>query len=372
MPKLLIEAILKANNIKVQNRKALVVDDNEVNAMILSAMLTLYGIDVEEAYSGKKAVELAQVIEYDIIFMDHIMPDMDGIEASFAIRTNCKNFDRPIIIALSAQRTSNIKKVFKEAGTNDVYRKPLNPKDLKAILEKWLPRRTVQYDYNEDYLNSLDSDKNLVKTILNEINEIDYELGMRFALNNSAYFMHIIKISLKDIQKNMDYLKTLQKDGKSEHIHIIVHSLKSIFTNIGANHLLEGLKLIETVTKDGEYNAIYGHESDCFLKIMDFIMKLTEAVKKYEYLKQPTRNVIDKECKPMTKSEYEQSIYNTIYYIRRFEYNSVICEIEKLILNEQSEVKIEFIKALEEIKEFNYDKALVRIMNIQKKENIDR
>ena len=119
-----------------KNKKVLVVDDNKVNVKVLSAFLKQFGIDPDVCFSGPEAVELAKKEDYDLIFMDHLMPEMDGAEASSKIRKNEEGRKKAIIIACSANVMKGADELFMENGMNDYISKPvqLNVLQKKLLL----------------------------------------------------------------------------------------------------------------------------------------------------------------------------------------------------------------------------------------------
>jgi CheY-like chemotaxis protein len=91
-------------NGKLYTCKALIIDDNETNIVVLANMLRVYLIDVDQAKSGSDALELLKYAEYDLIFVDHIMPDMDGVQTTRAIRSLNNNRKRVIFALTSSCR----------------------------------------------------------------------------------------------------------------------------------------------------------------------------------------------------------------------------------------------------------------------------
>ncbi|MDR0600043.1 MAG: response regulator [Treponema sp.] len=122
----------------VRNALILVVDDNQVNRMVAEGLLKRYGAEVHTAQSGEEAIAMVQKQDYDIVFMDHMMPGMDGIEAAQQIRSLGNRFTRLIIIALSANALSGVRETYIRAGMDDFIPKPIMIKDLKLTLEKYL------------------------------------------------------------------------------------------------------------------------------------------------------------------------------------------------------------------------------------------
>lgn len=120
--------------------RVLVVDDNLVNRKVARGFLRSYGFIIDEAESGPAAVERVRQMRYDIIFMDHMMPEMDGIEAVQIIRKKCgENGAEPVIIALTANAMEGVREMFLENGFQDFLTKPLDRKPLNEALLKWVP-----------------------------------------------------------------------------------------------------------------------------------------------------------------------------------------------------------------------------------------
>lgn len=120
--------------------KVLVVDDSEINLKVAKGLLELFDIAVDTARSGEAALRMVHGSKYDIIFMDHLMPDMDGMEAAGRIRALGGRFAEQVIIALSADALADSKDACLKAGMNDFLAKPIEKAKLQAILTRWMPK----------------------------------------------------------------------------------------------------------------------------------------------------------------------------------------------------------------------------------------
>ncbi len=128
--------------ISAPNAEVLVVDDNEINLNVVSAMLKLYKIKCDTAISGPKAIKMISQKNYDIVFMDQMMPEMDGVEVTKNLRESYRE-DELIIIALTANAIEGAKEMLLNVGMNDYLSKPIDRKPLLKILKKWLPEDKV-------------------------------------------------------------------------------------------------------------------------------------------------------------------------------------------------------------------------------------
>jgi len=123
----------------IRDTLILVVDDNQINRMVAEGFLRRYGAEVHTASGGEEAIEMVQNHNYDIVFMDHMMPGMDGIEATKKIRSMGERYTRLTIIALTANAISGVRELFLREGLDDFLAKPIMIKDLKETLSKYLP-----------------------------------------------------------------------------------------------------------------------------------------------------------------------------------------------------------------------------------------
>lgn len=124
--------------------RVLVVDDIEINLMVASAILETFGIICTQSLSGEDTLELAAENQYDIIFMDHMMPGMDGIETTKRIRAAQGPNQGTPIVALTANAVTGAREMFLESGLNDFLSKPIDRDALAQCLLKWLPEPLIE------------------------------------------------------------------------------------------------------------------------------------------------------------------------------------------------------------------------------------
>jgi len=350
--------------------KALVVDDNEVNTLILANMLELFGIHVDQIYSGQGAVLMFQQEEYDLIFIDHVMPEMDGVQTTEKLRSIVKDKDKTAIFALTSHLTEYIKLIYQGVGANDVFAKPLELAEIIIILKKWFPKLVVDESIYANESSDIHPQKiELIQSLLKNLPEINYEMGLKYAIGNPIHYAHIIKISVKDIKSCINQIIQSQKEERPEAVKIGLHNLRSLFSNIGADELFDVTRLMNRLIKQYEYNKVTHQLTDYIKKIVSFNNRLENAIGQYESFErlEEKEKEMEQEQYVMSEQEYEQSLSHTIYYIRSFEYDSIIKELQNLIHSGYSDFKKEFMEALEEIKDFNYDSALERMLKIKEK-----
>jgi signal transduction histidine kinase/CheY-like chemotaxis protein len=136
--------------------RVLIVDDVEMNIKVAKGLMAPFKLQVGTCLSGLAAIELIQRQPYDLVFMDHMMPGMDGIEATEKIRNLPEGAEVPIV-ALTANAVSGVKELFLASGMNDFLSKPIEIGKLEGILKKWIPEtKIIPTDTGETLRYSLD------------------------------------------------------------------------------------------------------------------------------------------------------------------------------------------------------------------------
>ncbi|MCL2703162.1 MAG: response regulator [Defluviitaleaceae bacterium] len=140
------EKIVKKEHhtIYAPDAKVLVVDDNGFNLRVACGLLDMLGINAQAVNSGLVAIELIKKNDYDIVFMDHMMPEIDGIETTARIREMGGKYELLPIVALTANAVLGAREMFLANGFNDFSSKPVNTGELVRVLEKWLPPERIQ------------------------------------------------------------------------------------------------------------------------------------------------------------------------------------------------------------------------------------
>ena len=138
-----VEETVREDPFSAPDTVALVVDDIDINLAVADAMLGLFDITPDLVMSGREAVELTKAKKYDIIFMDHMMPDLDGIQTTEIIRTNDGLNNNTPIVALTANAVNGMAEVFLANRFDGFLSKPLELKELTACMRVWLPEHRI-------------------------------------------------------------------------------------------------------------------------------------------------------------------------------------------------------------------------------------
>ncbi|MEH2943939.1 ATP-binding protein [Lachnospiraceae bacterium KK002] len=177
--------------------RVLIVDDNVINRKVARGFLKNYAFDLTEAESGPEAIELVRNIRYDIIFMDHMMPGMDGIEAAEIIRRDCgENGTAPVMVALTANAMEGMREHFLKCGFQDFISKPLAPSEF-------------------------------------QIDGVDMDAAMEYYSGDEDSFVDLLELYCMDGKRKTELLHELV-DSDILRYQIELHGLKSASANIGA------------------------------------------------------------------------------------------------------------------------------------------
>lgn len=135
-----VETVKETRMFVAKEYRVLLVDDNAMNRKVACAMLKPYGFQLVEASCGSAAIERVKRVEYDMILMDHMMPEMDGVEATKIIRSECgENGKKAVIIALTANAIQGAREMYLENGFDDFLSKPFDRSQMHELLDKWVP-----------------------------------------------------------------------------------------------------------------------------------------------------------------------------------------------------------------------------------------
>ena len=135
-----VETVKETRMFVAKEYRVLLVDDNAMNRKVACAMLKPYGFQLAEASCGSAAIERVKRVEYDMILMDHMMPEMDGVEATKIIRSECgENGKKAVIIALTANAIQGAREMYLENGFDDFLSKPFDRSQMHELLDKWVP-----------------------------------------------------------------------------------------------------------------------------------------------------------------------------------------------------------------------------------------
>jgi CheY-like chemotaxis protein/HPt (histidine-containing phosphotransfer) domain-containing protein len=229
-------------------------------------------MQVDLAVSGFKALEMVREKRYDMVFMDHRMPDMDGVETTRRIRK--MNPEDPYyknlpVVALTANAVSGVMEMFLQNGFSDYLSKPIDTVRMNAVLKKWIPAEKHREAFSEEEApagaDNFTSPENAF-----EIGGLDVEKGIRLSGGTLAYYHETLAVFCEDGSKKRREIIDCLESGDMSMYSLHLHSLKSAAANIGADSLSRAAYDLETAGLRGDRDFIIE-------KTADFLRNLEET-----------------------------------------------------------------------------------------------
>lgn len=252
----------------------LVVDDNEMNLFVVKNLLKKTQVQITEAQSGKECLELISQKKFDVVLLDHMMPEMDGIEtlrrAKVMEESKCK--ETPFIV-LTANAILGVREMYLNEGFHDYLSKPIDGMALEEMLMKHIPEELIQEDFGEqektDSIEKADSKtETSAETETNpdpnmgEGGCLDLAVGLQYSAGSEEMYREFLKMycSMKE-DKKVNIEKSYQEEDW-ENYRIYVHALKSTSLSIGAQKLSEQALKLETAAKQDDVTFIRQHHEE--------------------------------------------------------------------------------------------------------------
>ena len=231
--------------------KILIVDDVKANLEVMEGLLSPYEMQVTLCQHGPDAVGLISTTQFDMVFMDHMMPEMDGIEATKLIRANTgEYYEKLPIIALTANAAAGGRERFIDEGMNDYLAKPIETVKLGAILDRWIPRAKRRKPAEVRHSASAEG----MAAALTDIPELSVDKALLMVNGSKETYERIVKVAVRLLPENIEEINnTLATDLKLYAVGI--HGIKGVLNNIGAYGLGEIAYKLEILANDGEGEA---------------------------------------------------------------------------------------------------------------------
>ena len=305
--------------------KVLIVDDNVINRKVARGFLKNYAFDLTEAESGPEAIELVREVRYDIIFMDHMMPGMDGIEAAEIIRRDCgENGTAPVMIALTANAMEGMREHFLECGFEDFISKPLDRKELNQLLLRWIPEKYRQMEDREEEAKPIDP-----QAI--QIDGVDMNAAIQFYSGDEDGFIELLELYCMDGKRKTGLLCELVESDILRY-QIEVHGLKSASANIGAVEVSEMARAQENAAAQGDREFI----SEKFPLLLAEYETLLENIE--QFLKWRRQEKGRKEKLPcLTIPELREQTAAALEDLKHFRSQQCAERVELMLLHEMSD-----------------------------------
>ena len=264
--------------------KILVVDDVTMNLKVVEGLLKATKIQIDTAVSGSECLECVKTTPYQMIFLDHMMPEMDGLETLEHMKNlaDNPNAQTPVIM-LTANAIVGAKEEYIEAGFTDYLTKPIRETELLEMILKYLPEELVCENGGQGIEKSQDAQDMEQPEAggegaeplqrLEQLEGLDVKTGLTYCMNEEDFYIEILQEFLQADKASQ--LKHFLAEEDWDNYRTTVHALKSTSLTIGAVHLSGEAKALEMAAKEGNMDYIRSHHDG----VMDEYKELTDHLK---------------------------------------------------------------------------------------------
>ncbi len=293
------EAVLSTKSARV-----LLVEDNELNQQVAKRLLEGFGVEVDVAENGRKALEALWQTTYDLVFMDIQMPEMDGLTATRLIRSD-ERYKKLPIVAMTAHAMRGDREKSLEAGMNEHLTKPIDPQKLHEALNRFLTTAEVPYVP----LAELD---HVREGFLPEVAGVDCEQGLKNIGGNLKGYLRVLQGFRKDYAGFNKMIRELAEQENYSAVAVKLHSLKGVAGNIGAFGLYELCRIMDGDLRERDYDT-FRSDLELFSSELELIIEglgcvgqsLTSQVHENVFDQEKSYNLIDKLYKMLREGDAE-------------------------------------------------------------------
>ena len=325
----------------------LVVDDTPMNLEVFINLLKKTEIKIETAATGEEALSLAFDKEYDVIFLDHMMPDKDGIETLHEMRErkDAPNLQTPVI-CLTANAISGAREKYLAEGFDNYLTKPIDSEKLEEMLIEYLPEeKIIPAESDEDAETDETGDNMRIPDYITGISEIDTDTGIKNCGGIEEY-MKTVEIYAKAVKDNADETEQFWKSADIKNATIKIHALKSSSRIIGATDLGELAQELENAGNENDTEKL-GERID---ELLYRYRKIGEALSPLIGVDEPNESDLN----PISEDELGQMYTAISEFISVSDYDSVVDLIEALkgyrVPDNEKERRNALIKAADEVR----------------------
>ena len=253
--------------------RVLIADDTATNLRVAIGLLEPYNMQIDWCKNGIEAVEAVKSARYDMVFMDHMMPEMDGIEATEHIRAlgDADPYYKDLpIVALTANAVFGAKEMFLHKGFNDFLPKPIDLYMLDLILARWIPNDKQESIRIERHIEA-------ATNVRIAIDGLNVENGLALAQGSMRNYLGTLAVFYKEGFEKIREIKACLKTGNLRLYTIYVHALKGATAYIGANSLAEAAQSLEAAGKKGDMLFIEARNA-AFVAELETLLSNIQAV----------------------------------------------------------------------------------------------
>ena len=235
--------------------KILVVDDTSVNLKVIVNLLKSTKMKVDTASSGRQCLEMVSQSEYDLIFMDHMMPEMNGIDtfAEMQKLENSLNKNTPVIM-LTANAITGVREQFLQAGFTDYLSKPVSGETLEKMILKYLPKEKYRMEAEEGNAAVETSHPAVLKELSKLYPNVDLTKGLNACADSYDVYIDVLQTYAEGAET--DKLNIYLEQKNAYEYQTCVHSLKSTSLIVGFSKLAAQAFDLENAAREEDWDFI--------------------------------------------------------------------------------------------------------------------
>lgn len=367
--------------------RILLVDDNRMNLEVIKGLLKKTLIKIDAVISGQECINCVRKNKYDLLFIDHMMPGMDGMEVLKVIRAMSEEENKSYgakVIVLTANAIKGVRKMYLEAGFDDYLSKPVEASQLEDFIRKYLPTQLVRTTDGSEVLLVADKAEDMIamkeqeqgaavetaddmdtefaiKSRILESYGINLSKGLEYCSDLETYeeTARVFKDSVGEIKKN---LETFRNDRDIENYRILIHGVKSNARTMGFGKLYEYAYAQEKECAAGEFDGVVADANtpenylDIMMQGLSEAFGLDQEADSYE--------VMDHE--PITTDEIWDERNRIVSMLDNFEEGEAMDALKNLLRYDIGEENARIVRnAMSFITKYDFDAATIEVTKIR-------
>jgi signal transduction histidine kinase/CheY-like chemotaxis protein len=337
--------------------RVLIVDDISSNLRVAQELMSPYKMEVHTCLSGADAVERIKQERYDLVFMDHMMPGMDGLEAAAAIRaweeetrinpaSGESSGGRLPIVALTANTISGQREMFLENGMDDFLAKPIELPQLSTLLERWIPE-TKKIRTSPRAVPAEAGEKQPLR-----IDGLDTAMGLASVNGAETVYLDILTAFCRDLEGMIGRIREAREMGSDELFAQAMHALKGAARGVGALNLGDLAEELEKEARRGESGKVEQGAGDLLAAVHTLAQNIRAALSAVTALSEPreSTDISLLQLEPLKQALLNMDIETV---------NQILMEYLSIPMDSGTKERLGRIE--EHILMFEYDRAVEKI-----------
>lgn len=266
---------------KIPTARILAVDDNRPNLLVVEGLLAPYECQIDFVMNGQDALRHVRQYRYDLIFMDHMMPGMDGIEVTMHIRelgkkTEHEHLRTVPIVALTANAVFGMKELFLQNGMNDFVPKPIDPARLNDVLVAWIPKEKQVFVDTQAWKSKPPESETF------QILGVNTQTGIMQTGGTLDGYIRVVSTLCNELETKVKAMEEALDTDDLVTYRRYAHTYKSFLATIGATPISTTAAMLENAAQNEDRTTIRLHHSSFVHDLQEIAMSVAVALKERE------------------------------------------------------------------------------------------